>query len=151
MEGGIRLDYRRECIEELRNYQSKLRSLQSLPEEAKICDAQMDGVRSVRLDATPVKGGGSSREDFLINTILKKDKVKENLKIVSGQVAQIEKALDGLTPKQRRILELFYIRRESGYIQRLCAEFNECERQIYYDKDEALRQYTISKYGITEL
>ena len=87
----------------------------------------------------------------MINTILKKDKVKKNLKIVEGQVAQIEKALEGLTPKQRRILELFYIRRESGYIQRLCEEFHECERQIYYDKDEALRQYTISKYGITEL
>ena len=61
------------------------------------------------------------------------------------------KALAERGDLQRRILELFYIRREYGYIQRLCQEFNESERQIYYDKDEALRRYALCRYGLTEL
>lgn len=87
----------------------------------------------------------------MINAISRRDALSANLAVVKWQTSQVEKGLACLTGKQRRILELFYIRREYGYIQRLCQEFNESERQIYYDKDEALRRYALCRYGLTEL
>lgn len=145
------IDYKRICIDELKCYSYKLRSLESLTEEIRLYNEQMDGIRSATSDATPVKGGGCGREDHLINVISRRDALSANLAIVKWQTSQVEKGLACLTEKQRRILELFYIRREYGYIQRLCQEFNESERQIYYDKDEALRRYALCRYGLTEL
>ena len=145
------IDYKRICIDELKGHSYKLRSLESLTEEIHHYNEQMDGIRSATSDATPVKGGGCGREDHLINTISRRDALSANLAIVKWQISQVEKGLACLTEKQRRILEVFYIRREYGYIQRLCHEFNESERQIYYDKDEALRRYALCRYGLTEL
>jgi hypothetical protein len=145
------IDYKRICIDELKCHSYKLRSLESLPEEIRRYNEQMDGIRSATSDATPVKGGGCGREDHLINAISRRDALSANLAVVKWQTSQVEKGLACLTEKQRRILELFYIRREYGYIQRLCHEFNESERQIYYDKDEALRRYALCRYGLTEL
>ena len=123
------IDYKRICIDELKCHSYKLRSLESLPEEIRRYNEQMDG----------------------INAISRRDALSANLAVVKWQTSQVEKGLACLTDKQRRILELFYIRREYGYIQRLCQEFNESERQIYYDKDEALRRYALCRYGLTEL
>lgn len=145
------IDYRKICISELRCHYDKLRSLDSLAEDIQRYNEQMDGIRSATSDATPVKGGSSGREEHLINAISRRDALKDNLAIVKWQTSQVEKGLECLTDKQRRILELFYLRREYGYIQRLCQEFNESERQIYYDKDEALMRYALCRYGLTEL
>lgn len=145
------IDYKRICIDELKCHGYKLRSLESLPEEIRRYNEQMDGIRSATSDATPVKGGGCGREDHLINAISRRDALSANLAVVKWQTSQVEKGLACLTGKQRRILELFYIRREYGYIQRLCQEFNESEREVYRDKDEALMKYALCRYGLTEL
>ncbi len=139
------------CVGELRDYYAKLQSLDSLAEEVRECTERMDGIRSATSDATPVKGGSSGRLEHLIDSVANKEMYERNLEIAQWQVRRVEKGLNGLSAKQRRILDLFYMRREYGYIQRLCQEFNESERQIYYDKDEALRRYAICRYGLTEL
>lgn len=145
------IDYKKICISELRCHYDKLRSLDSLAEDIQRYNEQMDGIRSATSDATPVKGGGCGREDYLINAISRRDALSANLAVVKWQTSQVEKGLACLTDKQRRILELFYIRREYGYIQRLCQEFNESEREVYRDKDDALMRYTLCRYGVTEL
>lgn len=139
------------CIGELRDYYAKLQSLDSLDEEVRECAERMDGIRSATSDATPVKGGSSGRLEHLINSIANKEVYEDNLEIARRQVRRVEKGLSGLNAKQRRILDLFYMRREYGYIQRLCQEFNESEREVYRDKDDALMRYTLCRYGLTEL
>lgn len=52
----------------------------------------------------------------MINAISRRDALSANLAVVKWQTSQVEKGLACLTGKQRRILELFYIRREYGYI-----------------------------------
>ena len=99
------IDYKRICIDELKCHSYKLRSLESLPEEIRRYNEQMDGIRSATSDATPVKGGGCGREDHLINAISRRDALSANLAVVKWQTSQGEKGLACLTGKQRRILE----------------------------------------------
>lgn len=145
------MDYKRIAMAELRDYNAKVEAIQSLTDKIRSLNEQLDGIRSSTSDGTPVQGGGNRREENLCNNISMRDNLVMNLAIVKRQVKGIEIGLASLTEKQRRILELFYVRREYGYIQRLCREFNESEREIYRDKDDALRQYTISRYGVVEI
>lgn len=145
------MDYKRIAMSELRDYNAKVEAIQSLTDKIRSLNEQLDGIRSATSDGTPVQGGGNRREENLCNNISMRDNLVMNLAIVKRQVKGIEIGLSSLTEKQRRILELFYIRREYGYIQRLCREYNESEREIYRDKDDALRQYTVSRYGVVEI
>lgn len=145
------MDYKRIAMSELRDYEAKVEAIRSLTERIKTLNSQIDGIHSATSDGTPVQGGGNQREEMLCNNIALRDQLAANLDVVTGQVASIERGLNRLDAKHRRILELFYIRREYGYLQRLCNEFNESEREVYRDKDDALRQYTISRYGVIDI
>ena len=144
------VNWKYHCIDELKCHRYKVHSLETLPEDISRCKDQMDGIRSATSDSTPVKGGGCGREDYLINAIAKKDSLTVTLKDVKYDVEAVEKALELLTDEQRRILELFFIRREWGYKERLCNELNISLSELYRRKDEALRLYALSRYGMTE-
>lgn len=144
------MNYKYDCIDELKNYRYRVQSLESLPDEIKFCSEQMDGIHSAATDAIPVKGGGSTREERLVNAIVRKGNLEETLKTVKWKISRVEKGLSLLTDEQRRILELFYMRREWGYKERLCKELNISMSELYRRKDEALRQYALCRYGMTE-
>nr|DAF75774.1 MAG TPA: Protein of unknown function (DUF722) [Caudoviricetes sp.] len=145
------IDYKKICKWELGRYYEKRLAIDSLQDEIDTLNARMEGIRSPARDATPVQGGSSTAEERIINAICNRDNLTVNHKLVKWQVRQMDRGLSILTEQQRRILEVAVMRREYNAIDRLCEELHISKSELYRREDEALRRYTICRYGMTEL
>lgn len=146
------MDWKREAIEKLKEYQAKRQALESIPLEIARIESNMTSIRSGSAtgDGTPVKGGGSGREDMLINNIVKREELEISQRIAGEWVARVERGLEALNDEDRLILDRFYIMPAKGNINRLCEELGVEQATVYRRRDKALRMFTIALYGCTE-
>lgn len=145
------IDYKKTCKWELGRYYEKLMAIDSLQDEIDMLTARMEGIRSPKMDATPVQGGSSTAEERIINAICNRDNLTVNHELVKWQVRQMDRGLSILTDQQRRILEVAVMRREYNAIDRLCDELHISRSELYRRMDEAIKRYAICRYGVTEL
>ena len=144
------MNWKFEAIEKLKQYEAKKLSLQTIPEEIKRLESAMRGIRSAGADGSPVKGGGSGREDMLLSNIVHRQELEHALEQAQQWVATAEKGLAVLSEEERKILDRFYIHPAKGNVDRLCGELCVERPTVYRRKDEALRHFTIALYGCTE-
>ncbi len=139
------------AADKLRDYDAQKAALLNLPEEIKRLESEACSIKSATADGTPVKGGGSGREDRLLSNIVKREELKALLHRASLAVATVERGLAVLNPDERHMLEVMYIAREKGYIERLMDEYGLMEESSLYKRaNKALRHFTIAMYGATE-
>ena len=142
------------CIKEaeskLRMYNARKHALKSLSEQIANLEAQMTCVRSAAADGTAVHGGGSGRENALLDNIAEREELKKALDATRKWVNAVSGALDALTSEERRILELFYIEKQKGCVERLSEEMHMSTASVYRRRDDALRNFTHCYYGVLE-
>jgi hypothetical protein len=144
------MDWRREAIDELREYEAKKAAAESLPED--IAFLQADAVRLGGGSGTaPVKGGGTAWEDKQINRIIRLEKLETSLGIVRAWLRRVDRGLDKLSSEERLILDRFYINPAKGNVDRLCEELCLEKSAVYHRKDQALRHYTLVRFGVVEV
>lgn len=144
------MNWKREAIDKLKNYEAHREVLASIPKEIKRLELAYTGIRGAATDSTPVSGGTSTREDVMLSNIVQRDELKRRLKEARLWVSQVDGALGVLDDEERRVLDLFFIHPVKGAVERLCEQLN-CERATAYRKREsALRRFTIALYGVTE-
>ncbi len=141
------MNWKSEAIDKLQQYEAKRQALISIPMELAQLEAIMAGVRNSRADSSAVKGGGSGYEDRMLNLIVKKQELEENLERVQRSVDMVTGALQTLNQEERLILDRFYINAAKGNLDRLCDELCLEKTAVYYRKDAALRKFTIALYG----
>ena len=139
--------WRMVAVNDLQTLKAKRQALINIPERIAELEAQATCIRSTTADGTPVKGGGSSREDMLLNNITEKDELREALDQTQKQVAKIDRALGVLTDTERRILQVRYIDREPGAISKLSCELDLDERTVRNRLSDAMKQFAISMRG----
>lgn len=144
------MDWKRESIEELRDYEAKRQSVESIPEEIRQLKAQMVKLGGSS-NSAPVKGGGSPWEDRQINMIVRIEKLKTSLGYARDWVARVDHGLSALSDEERLILDRFYINPAKGNVDRLCEELYLEKSTVYERKDRALRHYTLARYGCVEI
>ena len=138
-------------IQRLKDYEGRKKAVESLTEQIEALNDRFTAIRSATTDSTPVQGGSSNRrEDMIINNIATREELEDNLKIAKHEVAITEKGLAALTEDEVKILTRFYINRPKGYIERLCDELFVSKTELYRQKDEALKKFTMVCYGIVE-
>ncbi len=145
------MNWKREAINDLSKYRNQQQSLENIPQRMAALKEDIQSARSAKPDNTPVQGGGNMYEDRILNNIITREKLKVNYAIVSRIVSSTEKALNSLSQQQRRVLELFYIDRQQGHVERLCQELGYEQARIYQIKDNALYDFTIALYGLSDL
>lgn len=139
-------------IQRLRDYENRKAAIENLTEQIKLLEEKFAAIRSATTDATPVKGGNDNkREEMLIHNIATREELQKNLDITIQEVELTEKGLAALTEDEKRILERFYINRTKGYVERLCDELFISKTELYRQKEEALKKFTMVCYGIVEL
>lgn len=139
------------ATDKLKDYKAQKAATQSLPEEIARLESEAYSIKSATADGTPVKGGGSGREDRLLSNIVKREEHKAMLRRANLAVSMVERGLNVLSQEERRLLDVMYITREPGYIDRLMAEFNlQEESSLYKRANKALHHFTIAMYGATE-
>ena len=115
------------AIDKLRNYAAQKASMETLEEELDLLESEAYSIKSATADGTPVRGGGSGREDRLLSNIVQRDEHKLMLERARKSVSGIERGLSVLNAEERRILERVYIFSEEGAVQRL---MEECHSQL---------------------
>ena len=145
------MNWKFEAIEKLKQYEAKKQSLTSIPEEIARLESAMQSIRSATADGTPVKGGGSGREDMMLSNIVHREELERSLEQAKMWVALVDAGLEILSEEERLILDMFYIYPARGNVDRLCGELGVEKSQVYARKDAALHHFTISLYGCSEI
>lgn len=139
------------AIDKLKDYPLQQAAVQSLPEEIKLLESEAYSIKSATGDGTPVKGGGSSREDRLLSNIVKREEHKAMLQRARLAVSVVERGLSVLSTEESRILQVMYMTQEKGRVDRLLNELGLIEESSLYKRvNKILQRFTIAMYGATE-
>lgn len=141
------MNWKFEAIEKLREYEARKQSLTTIPDEIRRLELDYTRIRSATRDGTPVRGGGSTREDMLLSNIVHREELERALEMARMWVALVDAGMDPLTPEERLVLERFYMRPERGNVERLCQELGLEKTAVYDRRDKALRHFVLALYG----
>ena len=144
------MDWKKEAIDKLRQYTAKKQSLKSIPEEIKRLELDMVNIRSATSDGTPMPGGGSVREDMLLNNIVRREELERTLEQAKLWVKLVDAGMEILSEIERTVLDRFFVHPEVGAADRLAGELGIDIKTVYRRRDAALRRFTISLYGAVE-
>lgn len=145
------MNWKHEAVEKLKQYEAKKISLSSVPEEIRRLELEMQSIRSAMSDGSPIKGGGNGREDMYLSNIMRREELERSLRQAEIWVSLVDAGLKILSPEERLILDRFYINPARGNVDRLCGELGIEKSQVYSRKDAALRHFTVSLYGCSEI
>lgn len=149
--GGVLMDWKREAAEMLRNYPAMQMSLITLPQELERLESEATALGSSLGGSGRVAGGRGEPDDRIVSNMVKRELVKSNLEIARRHIEIVENGLSVLDDDERLILDLMFIHKARGNVDRLCSELDiENPPGVYKRKDKALRHFTIALYGITE-
>lgn len=139
------------AIDKLRGYSAQKAATANLPDEIARLESEAYSIKSATADGTPVKGGGSGREDRLLSNIVQREEHKQMLERAQKSVGAIERGLAVLDKDECKILERVYINQEVGAVQRLMEEYGLVETSGMYKRiNKALLHFTVAMYGATE-
>lgn len=139
--------WRMEAMNELREHNARRQALKNIPSKIAELEAAMTAIRSGTSDGTPVSGGGSGRENALLNNIVERQNLHRSLKETREAVKRVEDALAVLPAEDRNILEKCYMNYDRGAIARLAAEFGVEEKTIRNRRNDALHLFKKAMYG----
>ena len=145
------MNWKFEAIEKLKEYTARKNAITSIPEEIKRLEEDAQRIRAASTDATPVQGGGSTREDMLLSNIVLREELQRRLSDAKRWVDIVDAGLAVLSDEDRLVLDRFYIHPMRGNLERLCNELGlEEAKSVYRRKDKALRKFTLAIYGCEE-
>lgn len=145
-------NWRTDAIEKLKDYEINKVGICNLTEQIQQLMENYTAIRSATTDGTPVQGGTSNkREEMLINNISLRCELEKKLDETKLSVEVVERSLEVLTETERKILHRFFIHRTKGYVERLCDELYVSKTELYRQKDEALKRFTMACYGVVNL
>ncbi len=141
------MNWKQEAAEKLRNYAARQQALSALPQQIRELKLRREGVHAARMDGVAVAGGGSAREERMLNSLVYQEELERRLEIAKAWVSGVEAALQALSQEERLLLDRFYIHPARGNVGRLCEELCLERAAVYRRKDQALRRFTMALYG----
>lgn len=145
------MNWKASAESDLRTYNYRRQSLESIQERITALKATQDGLRAAASDSEPVKGGTSRHEDKLINCIVEIERLKINYAAANRLVKLTEKGLLGLSEEEMEVLDAFYITGSERCVDVLRERLGYEKSQIYRIRERALYKFTVSCYGIIDL
>lgn len=144
------MDWKREAIDELRSYQNRKAAIVNIADQIKDLETEITAIRSASADGRHVAGGSNGRDDALVNNIVKRERLTESMRLTENRVRRVDRVMGQLSDRDRCVLQRFYIAPRVGGVESLCEELHIEKTTAYRWKDCALRNFTITMYGITE-
>lgn len=145
------MNWKAEATDKLRRYDAMRLAAINIPAELKRLAAEANSIRSARTDATPISGGGSKREDALINNILHRKELENTLQQVKLWLTSTDRALSVLSAEEKLILHRLLIYPQPHAMEQLCQELGQEQSTLYRKRDHALHRFTLAFYGISEM
>ena len=133
------------AIEELETYPAKKEAMTTIPERLRELESAFVSIGSPSADKVAVQGGGGN--DKVLNNIVQRDKLSQNLAEVVRFTARVERGLAVLGDDENEILSRCYIHPERGAVERIANARGLDKSTVYRMRDDALRKFTIAMYG----
>ena len=140
------INWKKEAIEELKRLEDLKESIHHLNERIELTQNQLYNISTVQIGERV--GGSGDGDDVRLSKMVELEELKARKLITEKRVQLLQDCLDKLSEEQRLILNRFYIRRTSDYIEELEEVLFKSRTQIYYEKDNALRRLVRLLYGI---
>ena len=144
------MNWKKEAADKLRNYTARQQALTNIAEELRRLEIKSTSIRSAFADGSPVQGGGSGREDAMLDNLCHRAELERQLEEARIWCSTVENALSVLTEQERLVLDRFYIHPAKGNVDRLCGEMGVEKPTVYRRRDDALHHMTIALYGFDE-
>lgn len=142
------MDWRSEAEDKLKKYELMKNAVAGITEEIKMLEGDARRIRAASTDATPVQGGGSTREDMLLTNVVRREELKLKLEDAQKRVKRVEDGLALLSDDERLVLYRLLIHPMRRNVERLREELGlEDDRSVYKRRDKALNKFTIAMYG----
>ena len=144
------MNWREEAKEKLRKYSAMRLGVVNIPVEIKRLEVDAKSIRSAKIDATPMPGGGNRREEALLNNIAHRQELTWTLEQAKLWLRITDRALTTLSSEDKQILHMLYIYPQKGNLEQLCTKLNIEKSSTYRRRDKALERFALSLYGTTE-
>lgn len=142
----MKADLRQEAIEKLKYYNLKKQSLKVTMTEYRRLGEEMARIHAAD-GHDRVSGGIGSREDRLVSLIQKRDTLRCAMRNTRAWIRVVDKALAAICEEDRMILDMLYINRAQGNVDRLCELLFVEKATVYRRRDRALHAFTIAMFG----
>ena len=145
------MNWQKEAIEDLRGYETLKEGIKSIKIRIASLDECYKALKTENYEADIVKGGKSAgAEEMMLDNIAERERLKLILEANTLLSKRIEQGLDSLDPVDRMVLEEFFIKgRKKGMLE-LTRNLAYEKSKIYMLRSQALKQFTLFMYGITE-
>ena len=144
------MNWKAEAVRDLKCYTQRKSSIENIKERIKMLEEQYVSLRGVST-SEPVMGGLSKQEEKMLDNISERERLKFSLKIAEELNGLTEKGLKSLNEREKKVIEGFYILECHNHVETLCQKMNIEKSTLYRIKDEALRKFTLSMYGVVEI
>jgi hypothetical protein len=100
---------------------------------------------------SPVRSGCADTEEAIVSSICEEERLTLAMRATARLVEIVDRGLASLDERDRRLLDRLYVhatpRALADLQQELCVE----QAHLYRLRNAALKRFTISMYGVTEL
>lgn len=86
------MNWKFEAMEKLREYEARKQSLATIPDEIRRLELDYTRIRNATGDGTPIRGGGSTREDMLLSNIVHREELERQ---AIAQMLREQEEMDG--------------------------------------------------------
>ncbi len=135
------MDWKKESINQLRDYEARKDALENLRERCQNLDQELKALR---------RSEQSKEDERILSVMTERKQLMHNYWITKRMVELTQRGLESLDGEERAVLEGFYVHRGERYaddlMEQLCVE----RTKLYNLKDQALRRFTMTMYGMTE-
>ena len=112
------MNWKKEAADKLRNYTARQQAVNNITAELHRLACKAVSIRSATADGSPVQGGGSGREDAILNNLCRRQELERQLEQVQLWCSVVDGALAVLTEQERLVLDRFYIHPSKGNLDR---------------------------------
>lgn len=143
------MDFIKETIERLEEYNLLIISIENLKTEIKTLNDEKYLLKSQKLSFATGKGPDEP-DDKMANNIQKRIEAHKRLRITENRIKQIDDALGCLTADEKKLLEILFINGGKNSIDYACEIYGVEKARIYQMRTKALRKCgrALLGYGI---
>jgi DNA-directed RNA polymerase specialized sigma subunit len=148
------MDWRKMAVDDLENYKNQKESLENIKQRIEALNSKYESLaRPESPNHTKDRGIYNVVEraqERMIENIMERQRLSHVYNATEKLVLLVERGLNGLPERDRRVLELFYVDRPHDHIGQLMEELNVEKSTVYRMKDEALYKFTARMYGLSD-
>ena len=135
-------DYLRRAADDVATLAVKKMALESVRTQIAMLEAEACSTRGVGYKSAPVSGGGNLQEQKWCSYIDQKVKCEERERLMSAQIAQIERAIQSLSEQERVVIDALYCRGtpKGEAVRKLERALHVSSASVYRIRERALWQ-----------